>query len=659
MKSFWCINLLMLMTTMILYPAYGSSLERQPNSNETNKNYNKGIGQTDLVDKDLVVGSSKVDSKKSDSKSDMYSNPRFALYDNQSGTITFALPSYWDDPFLSCRVTFKCVTDNTTGWKNGTSLQISTTNNTNNTWSWIQGKEIDVKPKELYEIVTHMKLNEWAWSSHIVFEGFNQTSKSWYKIKQCPYGFNGTLPWQEFSCNLKIPEKTSKIRPVLNAGWSSHPGKQATTWFDTLFMVKLSVSDPKLRIELVYDGLKHPTSMAFLGPNDIVVLERNNGTVQRIVNGVKSDIPLLDRDVATNGERGMVGIAVKKNVEITQSSIANERTYVFLYFTAAEKDDQDFIEGKEPLGNRLYRYEFVNNSLVNPLLLLDLPATPGPRHNGGALSIGPDGNLYLIVGDIDGSRPPRTLTKAQNYKNGTEPDGRSGILRISQDGNPVGEHGVLGDSMPLRLYYAYGIRNGFGLDFDPITGSLWDTENGPGFSDEINLVKPGFNSGWALIQGIENVNFTKAADGDLGGVAPEKPSNLTDFNGTGEYSPPEFIWNHTVGPTALKFLTTDKLGKEYKNDIFVGDVHNGRIYHFKLNQNRTALLLNESLSDKIADTDDELDGVVSADGLGSITDIEIGPDGYPYFVDYIGGKIYRIVPNHQNQDTSRYLTSLP
>ena len=89
-----------------------------------------------------------------------------------------------------------------------------------------------------------------------------------------------------------------------------------------------------------------------------------------------------------------------------------------------------------------------------------------------------------------------TSTKAQNYRDGPDPDGRSGILRMTQNGQLVNGTGILGDEHPLDMYYAYGIRNSFGMDFDPVTGKLWDTENGPNYGDEINLVEPGFNSGW-------------------------------------------------------------------------------------------------------------------------------------------------------------------
>jgi glucose/arabinose dehydrogenase len=309
-------------------------------------------------------------------------------------------------------------------------------------------------------------------------------------------------------------------------------------------------------------------------------------------------------------------------------------TYVFLYFTEAElADSEDIIEAKDPLGNRLYRYELVNNKLINPVLLLDLPAIPGPRHNGGAIMIGPDNNLYVPIGDVDGSYTGGPgETKAQNYVDGVEPDGRSGILRITQDGRPVGI-GILGNTHPLNLYYAYGIRNSFGFDFDPITGSIWDTENGPGNSDEINLVEPGFNSGWQEIQGMASFeNYFDAND-------------LVQFEGKGKYSDPELVWMDTEGPTAAKFLVSDKLGTQYKNDLFVADVHNGRIYHFDLNEDRTQLVLEGPLADKIIDTPsiEEFSNIIFGEGFGGITDLEVGPDGYLYVVSIGQGAIYRIV----------------
>ena len=210
---------------------------------------------------------------------------------------------------------------------------------------------------------------------------------------------------------------------------------------------KPQLADPHLKVEEVAAGLNTPTTMAFLGPNDFLVLEKDKGTIQRIVGGKILDQPLLDVNVANSVERCMCGIAIAKH---------DSKTYVFLYYTEINGKDGDDRQGKEPIANRLYRYELMDNKLVNPLLLLDLPANPGPRHNGGAIIIGPDNNLYVPIGDVDGSfKEVDTETQTQNYNNGAEPDGRSGILRITQEGQPVGE-GILGDSIPLNLYYAYG-----------------------------------------------------------------------------------------------------------------------------------------------------------------------------------------------------------
>ena len=396
-----------------------------------------------------------------------------------------------------------------------------------------------------------------------------------------------------------------------------------------------TVKASKLNIELVADGLEFPTTMAFLGPDDILVLEKDKGTVRRIINSSLLGKPVLNVDVNTEKDVCMCGIATSKTI--------SAHNYVFLYFTEiqSKREKNSVDKERNPLANRLYRYELIDGNLQNPKLLLDLPKTAGPHHSGGAVMVGPDGNIYLPVGDFDNIRNKEYIeTKAQNIKDAKNPDGRGGILRVTQDGNTVG-NGILGNSHPLDKYYAYGIRNSFGIDFDPVTGYLWDTENGHAYGDEINLVLPGFNSGWNKVQGIwtETKQHTESKKIEI--------ENLVDFNRKGIYSPPEFTWNKTVGPTALKFLTTDKLGQEYKNDLFVGDINNGNIYHFDLNKDRTELVLTGKLSDKVANSSEEIDesDIVFGQGFGGITDIEVGPyDGYLYVVSSKEGKIFRISP---------------
>ena len=400
----------------------------------------------------------------------------------------------------------------------------------------------------------------------------------------------------------------------------------------------VSIRDSNLRVEPVVEGLELPTTMAFLGPDDFLVLEKEKGTVQRVINGEMLPEPLLDVNVATSQERCMCGVAVSKDIP--------GHTYVYLYYTEAESADaEDISEGIDPLRNSLYRYELVNNKLVNPKLLLDLPAIPGPRHNGGAITIGPDNNLYIPVGDVDGSHKELDFeTETQNYPDGVEPDGRSGILRITLDGDPGPNGGIIGDEFPLNLYYAYGVRNSFGISFDPITGNLWDTENGPGENDEINLVEPGFNSGWIQVQGMSSILNNNEVDPENENGEDSGSYSLVDFDGKGKYSDPEFVWSVTLGPTALIFLHSDKLGQQYQNDIFVGSIVTGNIYHFDLNQDRTQLVLTGELEDKIAEAREtgEQD-IIFGEGFAGISDLEVGPDGNLYVVSLGQGKIFRVV----------------
>jgi glucose/arabinose dehydrogenase len=405
----------------------------------------------------------------------------------------------------------------------------------------------------------------------------------------------------------------------------------------------INVIDPNLKIEVFATGLQKPTNMAFLDSGDVIVLEKNNGTVRMIANGTLIEQPLLDVNVANFDTRGMLGIATSKN-EIT----GKER--VFLYYTEARNgasDGQDKClspakcDPKYSNGNMLYQYDLSDDhtKLTNKKLILNFPPAPGAAHNGGDIIIGPDKNLYLIVGNGDSDKKPTT-----NFEESKTIDGTGGILALNKNGASAFDKGILGSFDPLNKYYAYGIRNGFGLDFDPITGNLWDTENGPGFGDEINLVKPGFNSGWKPLIGFWKAeSYTKGKP-----VEKSDVNNLVDFDGKGFYSNPEFAWHPTIGITAIKFLNSDKLGKEYENDIFVGSAtFNGNLYHFDVTNDREGLALEGDLSDKIADEYEEASSIIFGKGFGVISDITVGPDGYMYIVSNTRGEIFRIVPQTQ------------
>lgn len=357
--------------------------------------------------------------------------------------------------------------------------------------------------------------------------------------------------------------------------------------------------DAGLKVEKVIEGLALPTSMAFLDRDDILILQKNDGRVRLVSNGVLQPNPVYEASVEASSERGMLGIAV--------ANATSQSKTVFLYYT--EPTDGE-------IRNRIYRYDWDGmGSFTGGTLVLDLLGEPGPNHDGGKMTIGPDGMLYAVIGDLnrDGM--------LQNYKNGPRPDDTSVIFRVDRDGNAVNG---------TSKYYAYGIRNSFGLDFDPLTEVLWDTENGPADYDEINVVEPGFNSGWELVMGpIDRTGVTT--------------DNLVQFEGS-YYADPVFSWRQSQGVTDIEFLNSTKLGDKYAYNVFVGDINNGNLYFFMVNENRTGLDLgNPGLEDLVADNNAEAQAVMLGTNFGGITDIETGPDGYLYILSF-SGNLYRIVP---------------
>ena len=270
-----------------------------------------------------------------------------------------------------------------------------------------------------------------------------------------------------------------------------------------------SISEPSLTAELVLDGLLSPTSIAFLNENNILLLEKE-GRVRLISNGQLQPQPVLQLvGVESNNERGLLGIEVMDN-------------RVFLY--VSETGGQ--VEGIPTAGevrNRVYSYTWDGTSLTNPQLLVDLPSGPGTNHQGGKLKIGPDNQSYIVVGEM------QREGQLQNFQSGPPPDDTGVILRVNPaDGSPSTGNPLSNEpANPLSKYYAYGIRNSFGIDFDPVTGKLWDAENGEDVFDEINLVEPGFNSGWKTVMGPIAANT---------GVSE---SNLVNIPGS-QYADPVF-----------------------------------------------------------------------------------------------------------------------
>ena len=420
--------------------------------------------------------------------------------------------------------------------------------------------------------------------------------------------------WEVHENNNRLVQKASlsgdENNNVIPAQLSS--GNSNNTTFQVLpDPAPPTISDPNIRVEKVITGLEMPTSMAFLDNDDIIITQKDNGRVRLVSNGILQPQPILQVPVVNNSERGLLGVA------IANTTTSSTTKTVFLYYT-------------EPVGdqvkNRLYRYELNGTgNMSGGQLILDLPGEPGPNHDGGKIAIGPDRMLYAVIGDLnrDGM--------LQNVMEGPPPDDTSVILRVDYDGNGQGI-ALSGGGADLSKYYAYGIRNSFGFDFDPLTGILWDTENGPAGFDEINIVLPGFNSGWSSVMGpIGREGITT--------------QDLVQFQGS-HYADPVFSWLQSQGITDMEIFNSSSLGERYTYNMFVGDYNNGNLYFFTINSNRTGLDLGgiAGLEDLVADNNEERNAVIFGRGFsGGITDIETGPDGYLYILT-LAGDLYRLVP---------------
>ena len=322
--------------------------------------------------------------------------PDFVFYDNISGIFTQGSATYWKDPRGTCINDFDCVSHFSLELEEPT-YEVRTMVSKNFTFSGITGGEVSVIPLERYLLTTQMKVNENTRQSHIAFEGYNETSRTWVQLMQCPPGTDGPKEWQMFRCTTTMPTNITKARPILAAGWTSQNGTEAWTRFGSIHLNHIDSSpilfDSSLGTEVVYEDLRTPSAIGFLDDDDFLIIEKNSGTVERVTNGTKLESPLIDLNVTSTD--GLIGLAIDK------PSQPGKIPQVYLYYTASESGDCTLCSST---GNKLVRYDLEDNMtrLTNEKILLDVPApeNSSAMHNGGPILIGPDDNVYLSVGDL-------------------------------------------------------------------------------------------------------------------------------------------------------------------------------------------------------------------------------------------------------------------
>jgi glucose/arabinose dehydrogenase len=232
---------------------------------------------------------------------------------------------------------------------------------------------------------------------------------------------------------------------------------------------------PNFQETTVASGLSQPTSMAFAPDGRLFVLEKA-GAVRIVSNGSLAAVPFLTLSVNTASERGLLGIAFDPD-------FASNRL-IYLYYTASS-----------PIVNRVSRF---TASLANPnvvqtgseqVLLDNIPSTAG-NHNGGALHFGPDGKLYIAIGDSANSSNAPLLTTVAGK-----------ILRINSDGSIPADNPFVATSGARGEIWAYGLRNPFTFAFDAVGGAMHINDVGQGTWEEINPGVRGANYGWPTCEG--------------------------------------------------------------------------------------------------------------------------------------------------------------
>jgi aldose sugar dehydrogenase len=466
-----------------------------------------------------------------------------------------------------------------------------------------------------------------------------------------------------------------------------------------------SLVDPDLAVRTAASGLDQPISMAFLGRDDMLVLEKATGKVQHVVNGVVQGTA-LDLPVNSASERGLLGIALDPKFFISG------RVYLFWSESTTGADSED-LATVPLLGNRVDRFVWNGSTLTfdrNIIKTRAFQADAGQplrgNHDGGVLRFGPDRKLYVVQGDTGRRGRLQNLVNGpfgpgipDDQFGGPEPDNAhltGFILRLNDDGsaprsNPFFRAGAaMGGEVGANVQkiFAYGLRNSFGMAFDPVSGDLWEQENGDDSFSELNRAFPGFNSGWVQIMGpperiqqfksIETSTVTPADPFTVSYFGLQQirwlPTNIADTPGEAlsrlfmlpgaRYSAPELSWKFEVAPAGIGFLDSKALGKEYRNDLFLGAartfLEGGHIFRVELKGNRRNVDVDDPrLRDLVADNLHkweltESETLLFGRNFGVGTDVQTGPNGNLFVVSLSDGAVYEVyrprVGKHDEDD---------
>jgi glucose/arabinose dehydrogenase len=283
-----------------------------------------------------------------------------------------------------------------------------------------------------------------------------------------------------------------------------------------------------IRVVKLAEGLSHPDGLVFLPDGHTMLLTERNGRLRVVKDGVLDPTP-----VSGLPDMDHVALGGLQDVVLHPDFAKNH----FLYLS--------YSKNREPqLGTTLAiaraRYDQGRLTDVKEILVTNAWESPLGTY-GGRMIFGPDGMLYISVGDRDGTTSNDISSARAQVQNLASHIGK--ILRVRDDGSIPPDNPFVKDPKAKGEIYAYGHRNVYGMTWDPKTGKMWTSEFGPFGGDEINLELPGHNYGWPL------VSLGRHYSGHFVSDQPWHRDGMDD---------PAFFWNPTFNPENMFFYTGDK-----------------------------------------------------------------------------------------------------
>jgi glucose/arabinose dehydrogenase/PKD repeat protein len=332
----------------------------------------------------------------------------------------------------------------------------------------------------------------------------------------------------------------------------------------------LAAPPPDFRTDLIVGaGLDSPSGFEIAPDGRTFVLERA-GTVKIVKDGSLLPEPFAVLDAEPSGDRGLIGVTFDPGF-----GVANH--YVYFYYTGRD------------LHNRVVRYDASGDVAADgPVTIFRTETLSQQLHVGGSLAFGPDGMLYLAVGD-NGYPPNAQLL--------TNPHGK--ILRLTRDGSIPADNPFAGQSGREQAIWAWGFRNPWRFQFDPATGELYGGDVGDYTSEEVNRIVRGGNYGWPLKEG----HCSAQCEG---------------------YEEPLHVYAHDGASAAVTggpVYRGSQFPQEYRGSLFFGDYAKGFIRRLDLRTN------------SVEPFDEQ---------AGSVVDLKEGPDGSLYYLTYLPGRLYRV-----------------